>query len=127
MKIQLSGDKQLEMSHFEEEGLDISSNNPALYFSALAMFVASLGRCTYATLAVYGDRQDIDPETIHMKLSWQFTENPTRYQKIIMDIFWEPLPDSRIKAAQRVARQCTIHNSIHDCVEIETRVFNAPR
>ncbi|RTZ58912.1 MAG: hypothetical protein DSZ33_05240 [Gammaproteobacteria bacterium] len=127
MKIKLSGDRQLELSRFEEEELDITSKSPALYFSALAMFVASLGRCTYATLAVYGDRQDIDPENIRMKLTWQFAENPTRYEKIVMDIFWEQLPDSRIKAAQRVAHHCTIHNTIHDCVEIETKVFNVPR
>ncbi len=126
MKIHIPGDKQLEMSQFEEEGLDITSKNPALYFSALAMFVASLGRCTYATLAVYGDRQDIDPENIRMNLSWSFAGNPTRYEKIIMDIIWEELPESRLKAAQRVAHHCTIHNTIHECVEIETIVRNAP-
>lgn len=127
MKIHIPGDKQLELSQFEEDDLDITSKNPALYFSALVMFVASLGRCTYAALAVYGDRLDIDPQGIRMNLSWEFTENPTRYQKIVMDIFWDNLPNSRLKVAQRVAHHCTIHNTIHDCVEIEINILSAPR
>ncbi len=124
MKIHLPKAHALELSAFDAEGFDISGANPALEFTALAMFVASLARCTFSVLAVYGERFDADPDTITMALSWEFDGPPSRFSKIEMNIHWPSLPEKRLKAGQRVAHHCTIHNTIHDCVEVETRVSN---
>lgn len=124
MKIHIPAERHLQLSDFDADGFDITSANPALYLSALSMFVASLGRCTFAVLAVFGDRHDIDPDDISMEMRWEFAENPTRFSKIVMDIHWPGLPDKRLKVAQRMAQHCTIHNTIHECVEIVTEVDN---
>lgn len=122
MNIHLISPTELTIEDMDDEEFHVTSANPVLYFNALSMWVASLSRCTFSVLAVYGDRFDVDPDTIVMTMRWDFLEEPTRFKQIEMDIYWPALSPKRLKAVQRVAQHCTIHNTIHDCVDVATTV-----
>ncbi len=122
MNIHLQNQTQFTIDDMDDDAINITSDSPVLYFNALSMWVAGLSRCTFAVLAVYGDRFDADPDTIKMNMNWDFHSEPTRFRNIVMDIYWPSLPEKRLKAVRRVAHHCTIHNTINDCVEIETLV-----
>ena len=122
MKIHFLQAQTFIVSDFDEDVLEITAEKPVYELTALAMFVLSLARCTYSVLWVYGSRKDIDPETIEMTLSWDFNHDPTRFKTISMDILWPSLPEKKLKAAQKMAGHCTIHNTIHHCVEMVTKV-----
>jgi len=122
MDIHLQAPTRFTISDFEDEELNIREDSPALYFSALTMWVAALARCTYAVLEVYGHRFGADSRSVEIAMSWEYAENPTRFSKIEMDIYWPTLPEKRRRAVERAAQHCTIHNTIHDCVEVVTRV-----
>lgn len=124
MQIHVVDQTRIKMGAFEEEGMDITLESEAMYFSAMHMFVAALGRCTFAVMEDYSMRIDAETEDITIDLSWQYANQPTRISHISMLIHWSELPDSRLKAVQRAAHLCTLHSTLHDCVEIETVVKN---
>ena len=122
MKVHLAGETEQYLSEFEEDGFDLTLENEALYYGAIAMFVTSLGKCTYAVLNSYAMRLDVIPDNIETQLNWDFEFDPTVISKIDMKINWPELPDSRKKAVARAAHKCTIHTTIKDCVEITVSV-----
>jgi len=124
MQIHVVDQTRIKMGAFEEEGMDITLESEAMYFSAMHMFVAALGRCTFAVMEDYSMRIDAETEDITIDLSWEYASQPTRISHIAMLIHWSELPDSRLKAVQRAAHLCTLHSTLHDCVEIETIVKN---
>lgn len=93
-------------------------------FSALAMFVASLGRCTFAVVDHYALRMDVPIENIVTHLEWDFHTEPTRFKTIIMKIYWPELPEKRVASVERASHKCAISNTIGDCVDIKVEVFN---
>lgn len=125
MKIEVLGQTELRLSKWEEDGLDIDLGKMPR-FSALAMFVASLGRCTFAVIDHYALRMDVPIENIVTKLEWDFDSEPTRFKSIKMDIYWPEVPEKRIASVERAAHKCAISNTIRDCVDIQVRVFNHP-
>lgn len=125
MKIEVLGQTELRLSKWEEDGLDIDLGKMPR-FSALAMFVASLGRCTFAVIDHYALRMDVPIENIVTKLEWDFDSEPTRFKSIKMDIYWPEVPEKRIASVERAAHKCAISNTIRDCVDIQVRVFNQP-
>ena len=124
MKIYLQKNHRLHLSEFEEDGLDIELENDALYFGAIPMFVASLGKCTFAVMESYSMRLDLPVDEITMDLEWDYGEKPTRISHIRMRINWPQLPENRVKAVQRASHMCTIHATIHQSVDIETTVVS---
>lgn len=124
MQITVLGQNQLQLSSFDEEGIEIILENKMQKLSALAMFVASLGRCTFAVLDHYALRMDVEIENIVTKLEWDFLSDPTRFKTITMDIYWPELPEKRVASVERASHKCAISNTIRDCVEINVRVFN---
>ena len=122
MNIHFEDAQRFVVSDLEDDAFNVSGDKPIFELTALATFVLSLARCTYSVLWVYGGRTDADPESIQMTMSWDFNHEPTRFKQITMDILWSALLVKKLKAAQKMAAHCTIHNTIHDCVEIITRV-----
>ncbi len=122
MNIHVIQQEKILLTHFESDELDIKLENEALYFGAISMFVASLGRCTYAVLSSYAMRLDLPVENISMELVWEYSQNPTRVASIDMLIRWPELPEKRRKSVERASHLCTIHQTIHDCVDIQTRL-----
>lgn len=125
MKIEVLGQTELRLSDWEEDGLDIDLGKMPR-FSALAMFVASLGRCTFAVIDHYALRMDVPIENIITKLEWEFDSEPTRFKTINMDIYWPEVPEKRIASVERASHKCAISNTIRDCVDIQVKVFNHP-
>jgi len=123
MKIEILGQTQLRLSKFDEDGMDIVLGK-APRFSALAMFVASLGRCTFAVLDHYALRMDVPIENIVTHLEWDFDSEPTRFKTITMDIYWPEVPEKRVASVERASHKCAISNTIRSCVDITVRVFN---
>ncbi len=123
MKIEVLGQTELRLLDWEEDGMDIDLGKMPR-FSALAMFVASLGRCTFAVIDHYALRMDVSIENIVTKLEWEFDSDPTRFKTIKMDIYWPELPEKRLKSVERASHKCAISNTIRDCVDIQVRVFN---
>ena len=124
MDIYFLAAQKFVVSNLDEEGFNVSGEKPVFELTALATFVLSLARCTFSVLWVYGGRKEIDPDTIEMTISWKFEHNPTRFKQIEMDINWPSLPDKKLKATEKMAGHCTIHNSIEKCVDIVTSVRN---
>jgi uncharacterized OsmC-like protein len=125
MKVQVIGQQAIRLSRFDlVDDFEIVLENKMMRLSALAMFVTSLGRCTFAVLDHYALRMDVEIENIVTNMTWEFSTDPTRFKVINMDIYWPELPEKRLKSVQRAAHKCTIHTTIHACVEINTRVFN---
>jgi len=122
MKIHFLQAHRFVVSDFDDYDIHVTGEKPVYELTALAMFVLSIARCTFAVLWVYGERSDADPDSIEMTMSWDFDHDPTRYKQIVMDVFWPELSEKKCKVAQRMASHCTIHNSIHDCVDIVTTV-----
>ena len=123
MKIEVLGQTELRLLDWEEDGMDIDLGKMPR-FSALAMFVASLGRCTFAVINHYALRMDVTIENIVTKLEWEFDSEPTRFKTIKMDIYWPEVPEKRLKSVERASHKCAISNTIRDCVDIQVNVFN---
>ncbi len=121
MQIRLYGEEDLFIDAFHEPGMNVNTEGDA-HFGALQMFATSLASCTYAVLASYGERIDVGADGLSMRITWRYVEKPFRVGEINMDIRWPGLPESRLDAAQRAAAMCTLHNTLKDCVEIETQV-----
>jgi len=124
MKISVLGQTELRLSSFDEDGIEIILENKMQKLSALAMFVASLGRCTFAVVDHYALRMDVPIENIVTHLKWDFLTEPTRFKTIDMDIYWPEVPEKRVASVERASHKCAISNTIKDCVEINTTVFN---
>lgn len=124
MKVNLVDQTEIHLSDMGGEAFDQSNAKEGLYYGAIAMWVTSLGRCTYAVLDNYALRLDLPPDNITMILNWEFDYEPTTIKNIDLQIKWPELPESRIKAVERASHKCTIHNTIKDCVEIKVSVTN---
>ncbi len=124
MNIEVLGQTELRLSRFDEDGLDIRLANEVMRFSAIAMFVTSIARCTFAVLDQYSMRMEIPTKNIITHLTWNFIEKPTRINQIEMNIIWPELPDKRVASVERALHKCTISSTIKDCIEINTQVFN---
>ena len=124
MNIQVLGQTELRLSRFDVEDLNVSLENNSTRYSAIAMFVTSVARCTFAVLQNYSTRMDITTENIVMHMTWDFIEDPTRINQINMSIYWPELPEKRITSVERASHKCTISTTIQDCISIKTAVFN---
>ncbi len=122
MKIEVLGQTELRLSNWEEDGIDIVLGKLPR-FSALAMFIASLGRCTFAVIDHYALRMDVEIENIVTHLEWEFDEDPTRFKTIWMKIYWPEIPEKRLASVERAAHKCAISNTIRDCVDIQVKVI----
>ena len=124
MIIQVLGKTELRLSRFDEDGLVIQLENKMPRYSALAMFVTALARCTFAVLDHYALRMNVPIENIVTHLEWDYHSDPTRFKTINMDIYWPEVPEKRVASVERAAHKCAISNTIKDCVEVYVKVFN---
>ena len=124
MNIDVLGQTELRLSRFDLEELNVSLKNEAMRYSAIAMFVTSLARCTFAVWDHYAMRMEITTENIVAHLTWDFIEDPTRINQITMKIIWPELPDKRIASVERASHKCTISTTVKDCIKINTSVSN---
>ena len=122
MRVILHGEEDLEFRDFGTPSLDIQPEDPEAHYSAMQMFATSLALCTYSILASYGEQIDVPEENMVIRVRWGYAGDPMRIAGIDMDIQWPELPESRLKAAQRAASHCTIHNTLAHPPSVDTRV-----
>jgi len=122
MKIEILDQTELRLSDWETDGIEILLGKQPR-FSALAMFVASLGRCTFAVIDHYALRMDVPIENIVTHMTWEFESDPTRFKTIWMNIYWPEVPEKRLASVERAAHKCAISNTIRDCVDIQVKVL----
>jgi len=122
MKITVIGQTEIKLSAFDEEDIEIILENKMQRLSALAMFIASLGRCTFAVIDHYALRMDVPIENIVTHLTWDYHTEPTRFKTINMAIYWPEVPEKRLASVERASHKCAISNTIRDCVDIQVRV-----
>jgi uncharacterized OsmC-like protein len=122
MQIALKGESDILLRSFEEPDfeIEIDADDEHVHFSALPMFAASLGLCTASVLGEYARQLEISVEELEVRVRWSYDEDPFRVDSIDMEISWPELPESRRKAAERAAAQCTIHNTLEHPPEIQT-------
>lgn len=125
MKILMHSETDITMSEFDAPAFDIETAPGAeAHYSALQMFATSLGLCTASVLMAYAEQISVATEGLQVRLRWQYAEKPFRVGGMEMDIVWPSLPENRLRAAERAASQCTIHNTLHHPPELVTRVQN---
>lgn len=112
----------LTVRDFMAPDFEIESEDPSAQFSALQMFATSLALCTYSVLYGYGAQLHVASDGIAIRVRWRYVEQPFRIGAIDMKIHWPDLPKSRLKAAERAAAMCTIHNTLHQPPAVVTRV-----
>lgn len=122
MNIHLANATEVHLAHLGDETLNVTKENKAQPYSAIAMWITALGRCTYAVLDHYALRLDLDPDNITEVLTWDFGHDPTIIKNIALTITWPELPENRRKAVERAAHKCTIHTTIKNCVDINVHV-----
>ena len=57
-----------------------------------------------------------------MRVQMTVDGRPKRVTAITVDVKWPSLPESRLDAATRAARHCTMHATLGDVVEIDVLV-----
>lgn len=124
MNIQVLGQTELRLSHFDLADLNVTLENNSDRYSAIAMFVTSIARCTFAVLDHYAMRMEVTTENIVTHLTWDFIEDPRRIKQITMEIYWPELAENRIESVERASQKCTLSVTVKDCIEINTSVFN---
>lgn len=122
MQIDLRSDTSLTLSQFSQPDFQIQASSDDVHFSAIPMFATSLGLCTFAVIAEYARRFDADVTAIEVDVEWSFAEDPFRINELDMTIRWPDLPEERLKAVERAASHCTIHNTLENPPEMRTRV-----
>lgn len=124
MKVHVIDKTDIRLSEFHQDGLEVSTEHKGLRFSAIAMFVASLGRCTFAVLDHYAMRMEVSEENIVTRLNWEYSDDPTVISRINMSIYWPEIPDKRVNSVQKASHKCTIHRTVKECIAIDVKVFN---
>lgn len=124
MNIQVLGKTELHLTRLDLDELNINPENEITRYSAVAMFVTSLARCTFAVLEHYAKRLEIPTENISSHLTWDYLDEPTRINRITMKIHWPELPEKRINSIARASHKCIISTSIKDSIKINTTVSN---
>lgn len=122
MRAILHSENDLEFRDFEDPDLQVDAQDPEAHFSALQMFATAMAVCTYSVLAAYAEQIEASTEGLAMHLSWDYAESPFRIGALDMAITWPQLPESRLKAAQRAAAQCTLHNTLEHPPPVKTEV-----
>jgi len=125
MRIHQLDHTQLVLSDLAKDEIVTSLEHPSFYLGAISLFVASLGRCTFAVLREYAMRLEVPVKNIHVDMYWTLSnEKPTKVSTISMAIYWPELPENRLAAVERASHKCTVHQTIKECVEIDLKVLN---
>lgn len=122
MRIRLHGEDDLTVEALLEPGFEVETD-PGIHahFSAMEMFAASFALCSANVLMAYAEKTGGDPEDLSVRISWSYLPNPLRIGAIELSILWPSLPPGRRLAAERAAKQCTIHHTLEDPPDVVSR------
>jgi uncharacterized OsmC-like protein len=123
MRIRLHSPEDLTLSDLGAPGFHVETDEGAQApYGALQLFAVSLGLCTASVLMGYGAQLKVPAEGLSVRLRWSVAEKPRRVEDLRMEIHWPALPESRLKAAERAAEHCTIHQTLLRPLRVSTTV-----
>jgi uncharacterized OsmC-like protein len=119
MRILIRGEQEIVLEPGGAD-LEIEAAAPGLHFSPLHMLAASLATCTYAVLAGWAERAEIDVADLRLGITWDYVEDPYRVGEFRMALVWPGLPEPRRAAALQVASHCTVEHTLLNPPRIQT-------
>lgn len=122
MRIRLHGEDDLTVEALLEPGFEVESD-PGIHahFSAMEMFAASFALCSANVLMAYAEQTGDDPDDLSLRIRWSYLPNPLRIGAIELSVHWPSLPPGKRLAAERAAKQCTIHHTLEDPPNVVSR------
>ena len=96
-------------------------------FNPLQMLAASLALCTAAAIRTYVATARLALTDFSIDLRWSYAQQPYRIERYAMEIQIPPtIPAARLRAIQRAADACTVHNTLLHPPTIDTAVHLLP-
>ncbi|MGB2662252.1 MAG: OsmC family protein [Candidatus Omnitrophota bacterium] len=87
------------------------------------LFIGSIGSCAALYVARYLETAKLDPEGLSVDMDWEFSEDKSKISRVNMNI---RVPNAELgarkKAVVAAANKCVIHQTLHDCLEININV-----
>lgn len=122
MQLVLEDETRIRLIAGAGGNLEIDGGEKHTDFSPLHMLAASIATCTLSVLAVWATNAGVPLDNLEIGLSWEYVEDPYRVGHYDMTLQWPDLPDARRDAALRVARHCTVENTLRKGTEIRAAV-----
>jgi uncharacterized OsmC-like protein len=119
MRVTATTAESITLTEIGAGGLRIDGD---LMLDSVQLLACSIASCTWTTLATYGARFDASAQDMSITVRWSMGDKPKRVATMALDVSWPSLPDSRLDAATRAARHCTIHATLAQGVEVDTFV-----
>jgi uncharacterized OsmC-like protein len=94
--------------------------------SPFHLLAASLATCTWSVLMGWAEAASLDVAGLELVVAWEFGGDPVRVEEMRMGVEWPGLPAGRRGAAERAARQCTVHHTLEHGSRVVTRVLPGP-
>lgn len=90
--------------------------------SPFHLLAASLATCTWSVLHTWAEHAGLETEGLEIAVAWEYGGEPYRVTQMAMDLDWPGLPEARHEAARRVAKQCTVEQTLEHPTPVRTRV-----
>lgn len=117
MRILVHPGNSLALSELHDPAMRIEAHGDA-HFSAIEMFVASVGLCVVSALSSYADQIGVGDAGASVEMSWEYEQGPFRISRISTSVDWPGLPANRREAAIRAAETCTLHHTFENRPEL---------
>jgi uncharacterized OsmC-like protein len=120
MRIVLEGEDRIRLE-MTGEGFEISSEGASI--SPYHLLAGSLASCTALTVESWAQGVGIEVRPLTVSVGWEMADDrPKRITHLDMELRWPGLPEERVKAAERAADLCPIHETLQRATEISRRV-----
>ena len=116
MKVSLISETEIAVSALNQPGLEGAA------LDSVQLLACAIASCTHVTLATYGERFDTSADDMHIIVKWHLGSGPKRVEAVNLDVHWPSLPESRLDAATRAAKHCTLHATLSHGAEVDTFV-----
>ena len=117
MKIILLGEDVVRLEP-DEGAMTIEALSADQQYSPFHMLGSSLALCTFSLLHSWAETVKLSADDLAIEVRWTFAEEPHRVGAIAMTLDWPSLPAARTATAERVARLCPIHATLHHPPEV---------
>ncbi len=87
------------------------------------MIAGALGACIGVYLVDYCQRVELPTEGLSLTAGYETSEKPSRISKMQVQVKLPPgIPERRLRALQKVAESCLVHNTLLQPPEIEVSI-----
>ena len=112
MKIVLLNDESIRLEP-DAGPMTIEAIEPDQQYSPFHMLASSFAYCTFSVMHSWATHTSQPADDLVLEVRWKFSEDePKRVSELRLTFSWPSLPDKKQEAAKRVARLCTIHETL---------------